>query len=138
MVPCEIWALYWSGYHLICTIIYFTIFILGQTKPFAETENGLMVVEVTKGSWLYRLWHGDKITTNGFALGFFIIISPSNPANNIRLIRHESTHVWQQVLLGPLQPILYLLFSGMLLVVLRDFWKAYYYNPFEIQARRSE
>jgi len=130
--------MWWAGYHFICTLIYMVLYLTKQIEPYAETETGILAARVLKGTTLYKLWRNGKIQTSGFALGFFIILIPSNPANNIRLMRHESTHVWQQLILGPLLPALYLLFSVVLFCVLWDFYKAYYYNPFEIMARRSE
>jgi len=138
MSALEIMAMWWAGYHLICTLLYMVLYLAKQIEPYTETENGILAARVVERTSLYKLWRNGKIKTSGFALGFFIILIPSDAINNIRIMRHESAHVWQQLILGPLLPALYLLFSAALFCVLWDFYKAYYYNPFEIMARRSE
>ena len=61
-------------------------------------------------------------------------------------IKHEKRHVFQQRLISPpLVIILYLLISGVLFLyyliqernIQRAWWRCYFYNPFEIDARRN-
>jgi hypothetical protein len=100
----------------------------GFAGPFARFKLATKDVE----PWHAKMWRG----WGGIgSYGFMCYIEHSDPASLARVIVHEGTHCWQFVILGLLQPILYIANVLFIYFFLRkkhpylDCW-------FERQARR--
>ena len=77
-----------------------------------------------------RIWFQPGAQT----WGLIIFYSSARGWGNAGLRVHERVHILQTYLFGVVYPVTYLLFFGVLFVVIRDFWKAYRKIPWEIWA----
>ena len=125
--------LLYASYFAVCSLLCLTLVFLDQVVM--KDGSAGYVLLVPPGKLLYRI--RTRFSILGFSCGMHAImwIWPMEP-NYDRILRHENAHMRQQVFLGPLMPVLYLLFSFVLLFVPGKHW--YFDNPFEILARRAE
>jgi len=84
----------------------------------------------------YRFYTQKKIFNYYTGLSFFIFVWISRlEKDEVRLMRHETIHFWQQI---ELLFIFHWLLYGLFYVVARAkghcHWIAYRYNPFELEA----
>lgn len=84
----------------------------------------------------YRFYTQKKIFNYYTGLSFFIFVWISRQEKDeVRLMRHETIHFWQQI---ELLFIFHWLLYGLFYVVARAkghcHWIAYRYNPFELEA----
>lgn len=131
MIPALLWAaLAYVLYFFLCVLI---IRFLVRTRQVIPKSRKRWVYLVNPGTKLYELH--TKI--GGFSCGLHQIMWfwPGSPHYD-RILAHEQRHTAQQVWLGPLLPLLYVLCSLVLLCVPGKHW--YYDNPFEIDARAAE
>lgn len=78
-------------------------------------------------------WFFEKSGMAAITLGFFIFTR--HPVVSERIAKHETRHVWQQLILGPLFPFAYYLPMLWLLVAGKN---PYWSTPLEIDARKAE
>lgn len=105
--------------------------------------------------WLYTIIsepifvNSTKIPAVAITIAPFVILNPKYVSAKVppELLAHELQHIKQYKILSPLVfVVLYLLFSGVLWIyffiitgsVSEAFWNCYWYNPFEINARKVE
>ncbi|MDH3730463.1 MAG: hypothetical protein OES13_05005 [Acidimicrobiia bacterium] len=102
----------------------------------------------------YHVYGGGVYARRGFVWTVGNVVSNARPDDARRLkmlARHEGLHVWQHRILGPLYPLLYLVWmaagglAGTAVWAFRrgSWWKtvetiAYYDNPFETWAYRRD
>lgn len=127
-----IWSLgyLWSALTVIPGFLVYLLF-----RKFGWTEPSLwwgptLLVYVPKGSVSAYFWrHGFYATTLGAVCFFW------DPPS-MEGMKHERRHVYQQLVLGPFQPLIYGISFLIGLIKYGSFWAAYRNNVLEKDARR--
>lgn len=126
----------WGFYHLACLL---AVVLLWATRQISHA--GALELSDWFVSWRLRegtilLGVAEQFTRGrvlGMSIGLNVLVRGTARDLMRQTAKHEECHCIQQLVLGPLMPALYLLFSLFL-------WargKKYYLdNPFEVQARR--
>jgi len=120
----------------IVSALYLGVFALLGWVRILGTSDWAVVLTSVQGSWLAR--RGMR-SWNGWASGVFVIVrydkeDPLIGAIDKRTLKHEERHVQQQMMLGVLQPILYILTSVFIWCLLKPL-HSYYDNTYEVDAR---
>jgi len=125
----------WMLPNTLISAIYLAVFwALGWVRALGLSEWAVVLTSV-QGSWLAR--RGMR-GWNGWASGVFVVVryDKEGLVGEVegRTLAHEERHVQQQMMLGVLQPILYILTSVLVWCCFR-LMHSYYDNGFETDAR---
>lgn len=125
----------WAAPLTLLGLVYVTLFtLLGWYKRTGVFGDALVwnVVQERAPAWLNKAWK----TWGGHCIGQVVVIKPEIDSDRGKiLLKHESVHVRQCMVLGVFQPILYG-FASLGLMFCQHA-HPYYDNPFEIDARRG-
>ena len=125
----------WAAPLTLLGLIYTTVFtLLGWYKRLGVHGDALVwqLVPEKSPSWLDKMW----LHWGGHCIGNVVVVKVDVTSDRGKItLRHEQEHVYQCMVLGVFQPLIY----GLAYVGLRFCRHAhpYYDNPFEIDARRA-
>ena len=124
----------WAAPLTLLGLIYVTLFtLLGWYRRTGVRGDALIWhVDVRRcPAWVYSRWH-----ICGHNFGNVVVMTTDLETDRGRiLLKHCQAHVRQNMVLGPLQPVLYTLAWAGLCACQHA--HPYYDNPFEIDARRA-
>lgn len=126
----------YGSYFFLCSFLVLIFRLFKQVDRDKEKRN-FFVWKVRKPSLLYSIRKRRKFNLDGFSCGTHALIwIEESDERYDPVVRHEHEHCWQQIFLGPLMLILYLIFSGILYMIPGKHW--HHDNPFEVAARNAE
>ena len=125
---------------LIVTPAILVLAVAKQVRLYRPADDGLLTLafliplEVVPGSKL------EKSSWRGMTCGCYALVNDRGRGLEKgwlhRAWRHEQEHVFQQYGFGVLMPVLYVMFSIIVWVFMRD-KHSYFDNPFEAAARKA-
>ena len=129
--------LVWIGYYVLCMGVVLVLWLTRQISHAGSLDlsDWFPLWRMREGSLLLKLSErvlGGRVM--GQAIGLNVLVRKSSLDLMREVVRHEECHCWQQLILGPLFPVLYAL-SSLYLKLFTD-KDPYFCNPFEVQARR--
>lgn len=127
-------ALFVAGYlwALPFTVFGFLAALVSLSKPYAVKDGAVLCLAGTWFGWALR--KGNFAAQTHAGVIFTTTVLDLADEVDARLIRHELVHFRQCRVFGVFQPILYMLASALLFVMGK---RAYWDNPFEIEARKE-